>query len=150
MWLFGVIEHWNAETLGLSCTSPSAAIAVPPSRPSAMAVRNVFGHVYSQRRPRRGPATRPRQRVPRRALPQPDPLIGAFFLVSGPIGEWYLRIAVFEIINRIGSAPPVSSIFMAHRSDGRMSGGVFCAFPPGPAHHSRHGTHSLNGSVRGL
>jgi HTH-like domain len=29
-----------------------------------------------QRRPRRGAATRPRQRVPRRTFPQPDPLLG--------------------------------------------------------------------------
>ena len=33
VWLFGVIEHWNAETLGWHVAN--AAIATPPSRPSA-------------------------------------------------------------------------------------------------------------------
>ena len=73
VWLFGVIEHWNAELLGWNVakrgTRFEAAQAV------GMAVRQQFGHL-SAGAARPGLAPRPWQQLHGRALPQADQVLG--------------------------------------------------------------------------
>ena len=74
VWLFGVVEHWNAEALGWHVAKRGDRYAA--FQAVSMAVRNVFGHVSPSAA--RGLALRHDHGSAFLAehFPQPDPLLG--------------------------------------------------------------------------